>query len=81
MNGGLLALVGLRAAALALSFAGQTKASTALYALADAAEAGKNVDDHMALVAEKLKSRTVTSADWAEVTARIEADADRLHSG
>lgn len=74
----LLAIVALRAAALALSLAGQSKAADALYTLADAYEAGAAVDAHMAAVAEKLKSRPLTEADWADVIARIEADSDRL---
>lgn len=81
MNGGILTLIGLRAAALALGLAGQARASAALYGLADAAEAGRNVDDHMATVAEKLKNRELTDEDWADVAARIETDAARLHSG
>lgn len=78
MNAQLLAIIGMRAAALALGLAGQTRASNSLYTLADAAEAGKAVDDHMNAVAEKLKTRTVTDADWEEVAARIEADSSRL---
>jgi hypothetical protein len=73
-----LARVGLRAAALALAIAGQTKASNSLYTLADAAEAGKAIDDHMALVAAKLKDRSATDEEWTDVVARIEADSDRL---
>lgn len=75
-----LALVGLRAAALALAIAGQQKASDSLYTLADAAEAGKAIDDHMALVAAKLKERSANDADWTDVVARIEADSARLQS-
>lgn len=78
MNGKLLAIVGMRAAALALALAGQGRASNALYLLADAAEAGKAVDDHLNAVAEKLKTRTANDADWVDVAARIEADSARL---
>jgi hypothetical protein len=46
--------------------------------LADAAEAGKAVDEHMKLVAEKLKDRDATDEDWADVISRINADSDRL---
>lgn len=73
-----LSIVGLRAAALALSISGQQRAADALYTLADAAEAGKAVDDHMALVAAKLKERPATDEDWDDVVARIEADSKRL---
>lgn len=78
MDSKILALVGLRGLALALAIAGQSKASAALYTLADAAEAGKAIDDQMALVAEKLKNRSVTDADWTDVVARINADSARL---
>lgn len=73
-----LALVGLRAAALALDLQGENRSAKSLYALADATEAGKDVDAHMAAVAEKLKDRSATDEDWADVSARIEADSARL---
>lgn len=79
MNPLTLILIGLRAAALGLELQGQSKSSSALFLLADAAEAGKNVDDHMALVAAKLKDRAATDEDWADVNARIETDFGRLH--
>lgn len=44
-----LAIIGIRAAALALAVTGQTRAANALYTLADATESGKAVDDHMAM--------------------------------
>lgn len=78
MNPLTLALIGLRGVALALELQGQSKTSNSLYALADAAEAGKAVDDHMAAVADKLKDRNATDEDWADVNARIEADSARL---
>lgn len=74
MNPVLLAVVSLRAAALGLSIAGQSRASDSLYSVADALEAGRATDEHMALVAEKLKAGTVTDADWDDVATRI-ADA------
>jgi hypothetical protein len=74
MNRVTLAVIGLRAAALALLVAGDVKTSDRLYLLADLVEAGRATDEHMALVAEKLKSRELTEADWDDVFARIEAD-------
>lgn len=59
---------------------GQQKTSDALFALADAAEAGKAVDEHMKLVAEKLKDRDATDEDWADVIDRINRDGDRLQN-
>lgn len=73
-----LALVAVRGVALSLGLTGNTKIADGLYALADAAEAGRNVDAHMAAVAEKLKARASTPEDWAEVVTAIEADNARL---
>lgn len=80
MNPLTLGLIALRAAALGLDLQGQTREARALYALADAADAGKAIDDHMAAVAAKLKDRSATDEDWADVVARIEADSDRLQN-
>ena len=73
-----LAVIGLRASALALTLSGQVKAANSLYALADLVEAGRASDAHMELVAEKLKTRDITDADWDDVISRIETDSDRL---
>lgn len=78
MNPITVLLVTLRSAALAVDLAGRSNAAEALYGLADAVDAGKATDEHMALVAEKLKSRDITDADWNEVLARIDADSARL---
>lgn len=75
-----LALIGIRGAALALTLGGQPKAAQALNTLADAAEAGRNVDAHMARVADKLKARASTDDDWQEVADAVEADLGRLNA-
>jgi hypothetical protein len=80
MDPKILALVGIRAAALALAIAGQTRASNALYTAADAYESGVNVDAHMASIAAKLKDRAVTGADWDQVEADIRSELDRLRN-
>ncbi len=69
----ILAVVGLRAAALALGLAGQASASRTLNSVADGVEAGTAIDAHMQLVADKLKAGASTDADWADVDARIAA--------
>ncbi|MCL2876869.1 MAG: hypothetical protein FWF12_11445 [Betaproteobacteria bacterium] len=84
----LLAVVGLRAAGLAVLSACDEnnpekarktqKAGQALYLLADLLSAGKATDDHMAVVAEKLKNREISKEDWDDVFARIEIDSARL---
>lgn len=81
MNPILLAVVSLRAAALGLAIAGQTRASDSLYAVADAIEAGRATDEHMQLVAEKLKSGAITDADWDDVARRIGDARAELHDG
>lgn len=76
----ILLLVGIRAAALALNIAGDTRSADRLYAAADAYEAGTMTDAHMAIVAEKLKLRSLTAEDWNDVDRRIAEDRARLHS-
>lgn len=75
-----LVLIGLRGAALGLDLQGQQRSADSLYALADAAEAGRDVDAHMAIVAAKLKDRNATDEDWKDVVERIEADSARLQA-
>lgn len=74
-----LFIIGLRATALALLLSGRAREADRLYALADVLEAGKISDDEMAQVAELLKSREITDADWDEAFANIEAAQKRLH--
>jgi len=78
MNSVTLAIIGLRAAALSLAIAGDTKSSDRLYLLADLVESGRATDAHMQLVADKLKSRELTEADWDDVMVRIEEDFAKL---
>lgn len=76
MGSNLFVLVALRATALSLSFIpGRARAAEYLYLLADVVEAGRATDAHMQAVADLLKSRTLTDADWDDVEARIQ-----LHS-
>jgi hypothetical protein len=80
MSPQLLAVIGLRAAALAASLAGRSSIASALYSSADLIESGVAVDSHLAEVAAKLKDRELTDADWSDVANRIHADAARLQS-
>lgn len=75
-----IVLVALRAAALSLSIAGEKRTSDSLYTLSDLVEAGRITDDHMRLVAEKLRERDLTKLDWDDVIARATADSARLHA-
>jgi len=77
MNTLTIALIALRAAALALQLQGQRDAADTLLLLANSAEAGKNVDEHMREVAAKLTSGE--PIDWADVRARAQAASDALH--
>jgi hypothetical protein len=76
----IIALISIRSTALAADLAGRSGLSDQLYGLADAIDAGRATDAHMALVAEKLKSRDITDADVAEVMARIDADSAELRA-
>lgn len=80
MNPTLLAVVSLRALALAASLAGRPSQANALYALADLVASGVATDAHMQEVADKLAQRELTEADWVEVHARIQADRNALHA-
>lgn len=80
MNPQLLAVVTLRAAALAATLAGRGATGSALYSLATLIESGVAVDAHMAEVAAKLKDRELTDADWTEVANRIHSDSARLQA-
>ena len=62
-----LGVIGLRAAALAGTLAGQTKLGTQLYQLADFVAAGLATDEHMKAVADKLAVRNANDADFEEV--------------
>lgn len=75
-----LGTVAVRAAAFGLRLSGQSKASDALYALADAVDAGVRVDEHMEAVGELLKARALTDADWDDVMARIARDSAALQA-
>ena len=74
-------LISLRSAALAIDLAGRSSTADTLYSVADAVESGRATEEHMKLVAEKLKTRDVTDADWSEVLGRIEADSAELREG
>lgn len=76
MNGLSWGLVSLRALATLFSLQGRTRDSDGLNSLANAAEAGMNVDAHMQKVADQLKAGT--PIDWDDITSRIEAASDRL---
>lgn len=80
MNGITLAVIGLRSAALAIDLAGRATTADSLYRLADLIDAGKATDDHMALVAERLKAHNIGTADFEDVIARIEADSAALQA-
>lgn len=73
-----IAIAALNAASLGFELAGQPKLAGMFTTLASGLQSGANIDAHMAEVAEKLKAGPVTDTDWADVTARIEADSDRL---
>lgn len=72
------ALIALRSSSLALSINGRAVEGNTLAALANALESGRDVDNHMAAVAEALKRGD--AADWQGVLNAIEADSARLQN-
>lgn len=74
-----IAMVSLRSAVLALSLTGNKKIADGLSLFADAYEAGRATEEHMRLVADKLKTRSVDEADWDDVWERIGVDRAELH--
>ena len=76
MNPVTYTLVALRSLALLFGLQGRQTESNTLGALASAIESGRNVDAHMATVADLLKQGG--AADWDGALARIEADSARL---
>ncbi len=49
-------VIGLRAASLALSLAGQSRAANSVNAVADGIEAGTAIDEHMQLAHQRIKT-------------------------
>lgn len=79
MNSVLLTIITLRSIATIAQVTGDIKTANMLRLLADSIEVGAATDEHLALVAEKLKTRDLTEADWDDVLSRIEVDRRRLH--
>lgn len=80
MNKYLLYLIGIRTSAMTLALTGNAEASRYLYALADLIEAGKATDEHMQLVADKLKNGLLSKEDWDNLMARIDAEHQALQN-
>lgn len=78
MTATLLALIAIRSAATIAQASGDLKTANMLRLVADTVEAGAATDEHLRLVAEKLRSRDLTEADWEDVLSRIERDRAKL---
>ena len=76
MDPRLIAILSLRSAALVFASQGQTQIADDMTLLANAINAGVNVDAHMLRVAEALDSGNART--FAEVHEAIEADGERL---
>jgi len=74
-----LALITLRASALVLDASGRKREGGYLLRLAELAEGGRNVDEHMKAVAQALK--TGAPKDWQGAIDRLEKDSARLQAG
>lgn len=77
MNSVFLAVLTLRSLATVYLLQGNSKASDSLGLMADALEAGKNIDARMQEVADALKAGA--TPNWDDLERRIRADAARLH--
>lgn len=73
-----LILISLRGTSLALELAGRPQAGNALNALANAAQAGVNIEAHMKTVADKLADRSATELDFEDVELRIREETDAI---
>jgi hypothetical protein len=78
MNPKNIALISLRGLAALFRLRGLVDQASALEKIAAGIQSGINVDEHMALVAEALK--TDAPNDWANVTARINAEGDKFQT-
>lgn len=74
-----IGILGLRFISQLLAGQGRTRDADGVTKLADAAQAGKNVDDHMKEVAAKLQAGE--HIDWDDLELRIETASARLHAG
>jgi hypothetical protein len=78
MNPKTLAIVSLRALAQLFRLQGAGKRGDSLDLLADGIKSGADIDAHMQGVADALESGE--TADWDDLHARINAEADRLRN-
>jgi hypothetical protein len=76
MNGSLFGIMILRSVSLLASLQGQPKLAQSLNVIADAADAGQDVDDHLKAVAEALAAGK--EPDFDDIRTRIEAESARL---
>lgn len=72
----LMATTILRSVGLLASLQGQAKLAQSLGVIADAADAGQDVDDHLRTVAEALSAGK--EPDFDDIRSRIEAESGRL---
>lgn len=73
-------LIALRGLALLALLTGKSNLSGTLYDIADLTEAGRATDEHLTLISEKLKARSLVEADWQQVHDRIATDRALLHA-
>lgn len=74
-----IAVSALRSLSMAAELFGRPKISKYLDGVANLAEAGEDVEEHMRVVNEKLLAREINDDDWADVESRIRVDLDRLN--
>lgn len=73
------AVASLRGLSLAAELFGRPNISKYVAGVADLAESGADVDEHMRLINDKLLAREINDDDWNDAVARIKSDLDRLN--
>lgn len=79
MDPKLVALVTLRGLASIFALQGKNSVSQVINAAITAYQSGKNVDDYMQLIADRLEKND-PMADWEDITARINSEVDAFLS-
>lgn len=75
MDPKLVALVTLRGLASLFALQGKNSVAETINSAINAYQAGKNVDDYMQLIADRLEAGD-DLADWEDITGRINAEVD-----
>ena len=76
----IIGIAALRSSALVLEILGRPRVADYLDTLANMTEAGVEIDAEMQKVAEMLKDRSATEADWEKLMSELDQASRDLHS-